>query len=262
MGFTESDICPFEGDPNVTCRSFVEPLHGVKGVQKQNYGGSGLNFIPHRVQVFSITDIGVSLNKVAAEAVIQRGNERAIFKQQANTSIAEVDPTPMNDVQQPGDSLLEKEDKATGDVIAPSKRFNLRHVSSGKYVQPIDSSKFKEGRVNGVEIILGPGPAPRPGIFCMSEGCLQHIESGLFVYPSLSLALNGAGLVLDDRPERPSAFQIDDSGYLVQLGSGLIVQPKNSGTSDVIELVLLPKGSACECDEEIAFQLETYPATN
>lgn len=80
------DISPFEGDINVTCKSFLEPLPGFKKPQMLEMGGSMHKFFPHRVQVFSITNIGDSLNRIIAEAKLERGRERARNQQQANTT--------------------------------------------------------------------------------------------------------------------------------------------------------------------------------
>ncbi len=85
LGFTEMDMSPFEGDIKVTCKSFLEPLPGFKA-QMLEMGGMMLKFFPHRVQVFSITNIGDSLNRIIAEAKLERGRERARNQQQANTT--------------------------------------------------------------------------------------------------------------------------------------------------------------------------------
>lgn len=81
------DISPFEGDPKVTCKSFLEPLPGY-GTKMLSYGGNILNFVPHRVQVFSISNVGDSLSRIAAEAVLNRGIQKAQFSQQARTSVS------------------------------------------------------------------------------------------------------------------------------------------------------------------------------
>ena len=84
------DISPFEGDPRVTCKSFLEPLPGY-GTKMLTYGGNILNFVPHRVQVFSISNVGESLSRIAAEAVLNRGIQKAQFSQQARTSVSVLD---------------------------------------------------------------------------------------------------------------------------------------------------------------------------
>jgi hypothetical protein len=120
------DICPFEGDPAVTCKSFLEPLPGF-GTKMQAYGGNILNFIPHRVQVFSITNTGDSLLRIAAEAVLNRGRERARFELQANTSLSTVDEDLLNTMRydlpmiQVLDDIISEIERVQADAVhAPS----------------------------------------------------------------------------------------------------------------------------------------------
>jgi hypothetical protein len=244
VGFTDADICPFEGDPKVTCKSFIEPLPGY-GTKKQDYGGNVLHFIPHRVQVFSITNRGDSLNRIANEAVVKRGRERAQFEQQANTSLAELHETLM-----------------TGSS-AKSSSYRIRHVSSGLFIQP-QQNDDASGNIS-VQLLLGPDLDPQGSTFLfLSNGTLQHIQSGLFVCSSVGIHNNGDALVLIDesgRPEPPSAFDLNDAGSLVHRGSGLYVHPKGGKGCKGAELVLLPGGQDSDAAAEIAFELQRFPAT-
>jgi hypothetical protein len=240
VGFSDTDICPFEGDPNVTCKSFLEPLPG-HGTKKQDYGGNILNFIPHRVQVFSITNLGDSLNKIAAEAVVSRGRERAFFQQQAVSSLSELD-----------ESLLNS-------AAVDSACLQLRHVSSGFYVQPRQNPVVNVGEGCN-QLILGPEHATAK-FMLLPDGSLKHIESGLFIQ---SQSFEGGAdaeqlLVLDADGLgdcRVLAFDLTDAGCLVERGSGFFVHPRGGKGLQGVELVLLAEGLTRGVAEEITFELE------
>jgi hypothetical protein len=195
------------------------------------------------VQVFSITNLGDSLNRIANEAVVKRGRERAQFEQQANTSLAESQETLMT----------------AG--AAKSVAYRIRHASSGLYIQPHQSCIASGSE--SVQLFLGPDLDPQSSMFLfLSNGCLQHIKSGLFIRSSLSTP-NGA-LVLDDesgRPEPPLSFSVTDAGCLVHRGSGFFVHPKGGKGFEGAELQLLPEGQNSDGAAEIAFELERFPAT-
>jgi hypothetical protein len=239
LGFSDTDICPFEGDPLITCKSFLEALPGHK-TQREDYGGNFQHFVPHRVQVYSITNLGDSLNKIAAEAVVSRSKERAFFQQQS--SLSELDESLLNAAAVNGNCL------------------QLRHVSSGLYVQP---RQVLAGNVEGgsnSQLILGPEHATAKFIL-LPDGSLKHVESGLFVHSQSSEGGTDAGqlLVLDVDGVghcRVLAFDVTDAGYLVQRGSGFCVHPRGGKGIEGVELILLAQGSTNVAAEEIIFELE------
>jgi hypothetical protein len=245
VGFTDADICPFEGDPKVTCKSFIEPLPGY-GTKKQEYGGNVLHFIPHRVQVFSITNLGDSLNRIANEAVVKRGRERAVFEQQANTSLAdEVDEKMMDGAAEKGYAC------------------RIQHVSSGLFVQPTNQ-RFVPAESIGIQLVLGPDPDAQDGVFLfLSNGCLQHIQSGLFISQSLGSPMDGAAIVLGGESDGgpPSAFELTEALCLVERGSGLLVHPEGGKGSEGVKLVLLPEGQTGYGAAEYMFVIERLAAT-
>jgi hypothetical protein len=246
VGFTDSDICPFVGDPKVTCKSFIEPLPGY-GTKKQEYGGNVLHFIPHRVQVFSITNFGDSLNRIANEAVLKRGRERAVFEQQANLSLAEVD------------------EKVIDEAAMEGYGCRFRHVSSGLYLQSNYQNCVANESSIVCQLVLGPGSdAQDDTLFLLSNGCLQHMQSGLFIVSSLSSPMDGAALVLSkdssSGQEQPSVFELTESGCLVHCSSGLFVNPEGGKGSEGVRLILLPKERAGDGDAEMIFAIERLPA--
>ncbi len=245
VGFTDADICPFEGDPKVTCESFIEPLPGY-GTKKQEYGGNVMHFIPHRVQVFSITNLGDSLKRIANEAVVKRGRERAMFEQQANTSLAE-----------------EVDEKIMDGFAEKGCAFRIQHVSSGFYVQPANQ-RFVPAESVGIRLVLGPDPDARDGVFLfLSNGCLQHIQSGLFIFPSIGSPMDGAALVLggESDGDPPSVFELTEAGCLVERGSGLLVHPEGGKGSEGVKLVLLPEGQTGDGAAEKMFVIERLAAS-
>jgi hypothetical protein len=229
------DICPFEGSPDVNCKSFIQDYYKVK---MEEYGGTSIQFLPHRVQVFSITNLGESLIKIAAAAVIEREKERLRSGQLAFSLPAEIDESSLNS--------LDSETNA----------FFLRHVKSGMYVLPKLSSA-----ASGFELVLGMDLVASSCRFLfLADRSIQHMESGLFIHSALGIAMNGAGLMLcAERPEPPLAFDID-AGCLLHRDSGLFVHPKGGRGSEGVELILLPKGPASDSAEEIEFKLEIIEA--
>jgi hypothetical protein len=238
VGFSDTDICPFEGDPDVTCKSFLEPLPG-HGTKKQDYGGSILNFIPHRVQVFSITNLGDSLKKIAVEAVVSRGRERAFFQQQAVSSLSELDESLLNGA-------------AVGRAC-----LQLRHVSSGLYVQPRQVPVGNVGGGCNSQLILGPEHATANFVL-LPDGSLKHFESGLFIHSQSSEGCTDAGqlLVLDADGLGTLALDLTDAGCLVERQSGFFVHPRGGKGLQDVELVLLAEGLTGGVAEEIIFELE------
>ena len=205
----------------------------------EEYGGTSIQFFPHRVQVFSITTLGDSLIRIAAEAVLERERDRALSGQLAF-------------------SLPEEDDALVNGFDSETNGCYLRHCKSGMYVLPTGDSA-----AIGSELVLGMDPVASSGRFLLlADGRLQHMESGLFIHSTLeSSAMNGAGLVLcADRPEPPLAFEIDTAGCLLHRDSGLFVHPKGGKGSEGVKLILLPEGPASDCAEEIQFKLETAEA--
>jgi len=136
-------------------------------------------------------------------------------------------------------------------------------VSSGFYVQPTNQ-RFVPAESVGIQLVLGPDPDARDGVFLfLSNGCLQHIQSGLFIFPSLGSPMDGAALVLggESDGDPPSLFELTEAGCLVERGSGLLVHPQGGKGSEGVKLVLLPEGQTGDGAAENMFVLERLAAS-
>jgi hypothetical protein len=95
--------------------------------------------------------------------------------------------------------------------------------------------------VSGARVILYKGGNERRLSFALrNDGCIQHVESGLFLHPRGGFAKFGVDLILHpDGPEERLAFELEPKfGCLRHIRSGLYIHPAGGEGKHGVHLLL------------------------
>ena len=132
----------------------------------------------------------------------------------------------------------------------------LQHVKSGLFIHP---ANHESDAAIGSPLVMHSALLGPSGLFrFLSDGNIQHVQSGYFVSPSKGVAKTGEFLALHpDGPKPEYAFELDGAGCLRHCSSGLFVHPESGKGAQGRKIMLHKDGPDRAFPGEIAFKFES-----